>query len=405
MTSLKSVLARAEILRSLMAPRKAVVGLAAAMLLIQGCAEIDELVLKSSDVAPLQFEDQVYTPDDALSTIASVDVLALNDEMREFVELHTEGSNAERNKLMALHMAIKSPAALDISYDPFADGDARTAFNRGSANCLSYAHMFIALAREAGINARYQWMEVRPEWARVGERVAVRLHVNVSVKTRDGFEYLVDIDPLSRGEQAGARIMTDEEGLTLYHNNLAMAALGEDRTVDAWMHLVKGIDAAPEMSQLWVNMGAIYRFTGQYEEAERVYFRALEIDRGDRSAMNNLVFLYEMQGRDEERQYWLDRMRRYRDLNPYYHANLGDIAMEEERWQDAFDHYWKAYKLHPEDGSISYSVGLAAHRMGDDETAMEMIGFAIEKASFQVEKEKYRIQLRAIERQENAVLL
>ena len=46
------------------------------------------------------------------------------------------------------------------------------------------------------------------------------------------------------------------------------------------MHLVKGIDAAPEMSQLWVNMGAIYRFTGQYEEAERTYFRALEIDRG-----------------------------------------------------------------------------------------------------------------------------
>jgi Flp pilus assembly protein TadD len=377
---------------------------AAALLLLVGllgaCGVLPESNFSGRVIPPLILDGEIYsyTPDPTpMSTEA---LLEVTPRMREFVQEQTRGANNPRNKLMSLHMAIKGQGGLAMQYDPFADGNARQAFERGTANCLSYAHMFVALAREAGLNARYQWVEVRPEWQRMGERVAVRLHVNVHVKTRDGSEYMVDIDPLSRSQVAGARLMKDNEGLALYYNNLAMNALSEDRPAEAWRQLVRGIEVAPKLSQLWVNLGAIYRYSGQYAEAEQAYFRALELDRSDRSAMNNLVVLYDLQGRHNESRYWLDRLSRYRDLNPYYHASLGDEAMRKEAWDEAYAHYAEARKLQPDDGQLIYSQGLAAHFRGDSKEAERLITRAIEKAVFAIEKERYRLELRTIREQQ-----
>ncbi|GAB5415152.1 MAG: hypothetical protein Cons2KO_27550 [Congregibacter sp.] len=355
-----------------------------------------------ADVPPLKYDDQLYLAEAV--TPAANDVLALTQEMRDFVYQHTSGARTSHQKLMALHWAIKSSSALDMEYDPFGDGNAREVFHRGTANCLGYAHMFVALAREAGLNARYQWMEVRPEWHRIGDRVAVRLHINVQVKMRDGTEYMVDIDPLGRNEVAGARILDDSEALALHHNNLAMMALAEERPAEAWASLVRGIETAPGLSQLWVNLGAIYRHSGQYREAEQAYFQALDVDSGDRSAMNNLVVLYELEGREQEREYWLDRMHRYRERNPYYHASLGDDAMNAQDWDTAYDHYQKAQKLQPDDGQLLYSMGIIQHKRGLDDDAERLIKLAIERASFHVEKARYRIELRSIKEQRAASL-
>lgn len=381
-----------------------VLGTLFAVTVLGGCASMPDWAFDIRDVPPLKLDGRIYSYDPDSTDLHDPDVLMVSQEMRDFVQRYTKDANNPHNKLMALHRAIKGQGALGIQYDPFADGTARSTFARGSANCLSYAHLFTALAREAGLNAQYQWMEVRPEWHRMGERVAVRLHVNVQVKMRDSTEYMVDIDPLNRSEVAGARLMSDEEGLALYYNNLAMNALAADRPVFAWQQLVRGIDEAPGLSQLWVNLGAIYRYAGQYAEAEQAYFHALEIDNSDRSAMNNLVVLYELQGRDNEQNYWEDRLERYRSLNPYYHASLGDVAMEEQDWDGAYKHYKKATAMQPDDGLLVYSQGLAAHELGNDDEAKRLITRAIERASFQVEKQRYRVQLKIIREEQAAAL-
>ncbi|MEO0437058.1 MAG: tetratricopeptide repeat protein [Pseudomonadota bacterium] len=375
-------------------------------ILSQACSVTQErFVFDPAEVPSLKYDNEIYSPEEVLANTPDIDILAINDEMREFVRIHTRESSNSKTRLMSLHWAIKSPGNLGMQYDPFADGDAVSTFRRGTANCLSYAHMFVSLAREAGLNAQYQWMEVRPEWHRIGERVAVRLHVNVQVKMRDGSEFMVDIDPLNRSQIAGSKLISDEEALGLYYNNLAMLALTEERPVYAWKQLIRGLKAAPTMSHLWVNMGAIFRLTGQYREAEQAYFQALNFDAGDRSAMNNLVVLYELEGRQQEQEYWLDRLRRYRDLNPYYHANLGELALNQEDWTSAAKHFARAHRLHPADSQIIYNRGLVEHHRGNDERALELITEAIKSAALTVEKERYRIQLQAIEQSIEAAAL
>ncbi|MEM6775789.1 MAG: tetratricopeptide repeat protein [Pseudomonadota bacterium] len=385
-------------LRSMMAT------IAALGALLGGCAATPDVGLTGMEIPPLIVEGQSYSVENALSA-PDVKLLETSDEMRAFVHASTQGLHNQRRRLQALHKAVKEDAGLDMRYDPFADGDAQQVFERRTANCLSYAHMFIALAREAGLEAHYQWMEVRPEWQRIGERVAVRLHVNVEIRDRDGQRFMVDIDPLQRSEVAGARVMSDAEGLALHHNNLAMMALSEDRIVDAWESVLRGLDAAPGLSQLWVNLGAIYRATGQNDEAEESYHRALEVNSFDRSAMNNLVVLYGDLGEEADAAYWTRRLHRYRDRNPYYHASLGDHALQSDDWEGAYKHYVKARKLQPEDGQLSYALGVIEQQRGNLKSAERLLTHAVDKAAFPLERERYLVRLASIrEEQEQAAL-
>ena len=365
--------------------------------LLAGCAEMPSSSFDASALPPLQYDGNVVVAEDVPAMVPDVDLLEIDDDMRAFVDEFTDGVHNQRARLLALHTAVKSPAALDLQYDPFADGSARDAFRRGSANCLAYANLFVALAREAGLDARYQWMDIRPEWQRLGDRVVVRLHVNVLVKTKTSNEYMVDIDPLRRHEVAGSRVLRDREAKALHYGNIAMQLLADGDVELAWANAVKSLELSSTQSHLWVNLGAIYRYAEQYTEAEQSYFRALSVDRSDRSAMNNLVVLYSVTDRPEEEAFWVGRLRNYRERNPYYHSNLGDVAGDDGDWDAAFEHYTRAVELRPEDSELVYALGVIEHQRGNYDEAAGWVEMAIEKANFETDQANYRVQLRAIE--------
>jgi Flp pilus assembly protein TadD len=361
------------------------------------CAGNPSERLSVADLSPLVLEDRVVTMADVELADPTPDLLAIDDAMRNFVATYAGArNNSQRQRLLNLHQAVKSPAILDLQYDPFAEGGAEETFHRGSANCLSYANLFVALSREAGLDAKYQWLEVRPQWSRMGERVAVRLHVNVVVKTRQGETFMVDIDPLSSNDITGARVLNDREAEALYHSNIAMGALAEEQLDTAWIQTVRALQLSPDTGHLWVNLGAIYRVAGQYDDAERSYFRALQLNRYDHSATNNLVVLYEHQGREEEYAYWSERSRRYRDKNPYYHSWLGDLAAGDDDWPVALAHYQRAVELMPQDSRLLYGLGIIHHQLGDFDEATRQITLAIERASLTRDIEEYEVRLESV---------
>jgi len=356
-------------------------------------------------ISPLHLEDRTILLNEVPAIAPPQDLLVMDGEMRDFVETYTGDLRTDRQRLINLHRSIKSPGLLNMKYAVEAEGNASDAFHRGTANCLSYAHMFVALAREAGLDADYQWMEVRPQWSRIGERIAVRLHVNVVVNLRHGEQYMVDIDPLQSNEVTGSRVLSDTDAVALYHNNIAMNALAQENMEQAWGHAARAIQLAPEMPHLWVNLGAIYRLAGQHDDAERSYLYALDLNARDRSAMNNLMVLYEIQGREDERQHWSEKVSHYRDRNPYYHAWLGDKAGETGDWSKALEHYNEALGLMPEESHLLYAVGLIYYQLEAYEQASRFISSAIEKATLRRDIESYQIQLDAVKREQLASVL
>ncbi|MEP4486964.1 MAG: transglutaminase domain-containing protein [Halioglobus sp.] len=377
-------------------------GVIVAMCVLTGCASSGPPAYTVAELSPLYLDDTVLTVEDVSQRIVTPDLLAMTPEMKDWVRAFGGKRTNEKQRLVNLHQSVKSESMLGMQYDPFGDGSAQEVFYRGTANCLAYANFFVAMAREAGLNARYQWLEVRPQWTRMGERVAVRLHVNVLVIMRDGQQYMVDIDPLQSRDITGSRTLKDAEGAALYHNNIAMTALAEEDIETAWLNGAKALQLSPEMGHLWVNMGAIYRVSDQHDAAEKSYFRALQLDSQDRSAMNNLVVLYEKMGRDEERNYWVERVERYRTSNPYYHAWLGDKAGEAGDIPLALEHYEKALALKPDDSRLLYSVGIIHFKLDDFDSATLYIERAIAQAQLRADVDTYRLHLEAVRREQLA---
>ncbi|MCB1687052.1 MAG: hypothetical protein KDI33_01120 [Halioglobus sp.] len=309
---------------------------------------------RAADLPPLQLNDHLVTAAQAYERAPTPDLLAVDADMRDFVQHYTGGIRTKRQRLMMLHRAIRGAATLGIEYDPQAEGTARDTFHRGSANCLAYATLFIALAREAGLSASYQWHEVRPQWVRQGERVVLRKHVNAFVSLGTNEQYRVDIDPLPSQDIVDSRRISDVDAQALYHSNLAMDALAGQAIEEAWLHAVRAVQLSPGTAHLWVNLGAIYRVNGQHRDAEFSYLSALQLDPGEHSAMNNLVVLYELEGRPAERELWAERVARHREGNPYYHASLGQEAAAAGDLARAASHYERALQLAPEDSRLLY---------------------------------------------------
>jgi Flp pilus assembly protein TadD len=344
-------------------------------------------------LAPLQLDDRLVHVGEVRERAPTPDLLAVDQQMVDFVNRYTGNVHRERARLMTLHRAIKGPATLGVNYDPEADGTARDAFHRGTANCLAYASLFIALAREAGLDAGYQWLEVSPRWSREGDRVAVRLHVNALVKLRDHHQFMVDIDPLEARDVAGSRRISDSDAQALHHSNIAVEALAAGATEEAWLHAVRALELSPGMAHLWVNLGAIYRFNGQHREAERHYLYALRLDPEEFSAMNNLAILYGMEGRDAERQYWEREVASYRDINPYYHAWRGDEAAEAGHWRQAVSSYERALALAPRDGRLLAALGRSHEHLGELRLASDYLLRAIDAAATPADRATYTLRL------------
>jgi len=366
------------------------------------CSTLDGAAVAARQLPPL-VHDGVPITLAAIATLpAGPDLLALSPEMRTFVARYAAPGGSAHQRLLNLHEAVKAQGALGVVYDPFADGTAATVFSSGAANCLSFAHLFVALAREAGLDAHYQWLEVRPQWTRLGERIAVRLHVNVMVRMPSGEQFMVDIDPLQSRDIAASRLLRDADAAALDHNNIAMEALARGDLEAAWSRLALALQLSPRLSQLWVNLGVVYRHAGQLSEAEWSLLQALAVDRADRSAMNNLVVLYGQMGRDNERDYWVDRIERHRDRNPYYHAWLGDRAGEEGDWTGALEHYRVALKLHPGDSTLLYATGIVHFRLQQYDAAERLIEQAIAAASLRSDIHGYQAQLELVRQRQLA---
>lgn len=376
----------------------------ALLMLITGCSNLPRTTLPPPQLAPLQLSEQSVTSEDVDFLAPTPDLLAMNEEMEAFVERYTGSVRSQHERLIQLHRAIKGAGVLNMQYDPHAERTAMEAFDDGTVNCLSYAHLMVAMAREAGLNAKYQWVDVRPNWSRLGERVAVRLHVNVVIKTRGNEQYMADIDPLQPRDITGTHVISDEDAAALYHSNIAMAALAEERLDSAWAHAVKALQLSPRMPHLWVNLGAVYRIAGQHEAAERNYFHALQLDPRDRSAMNNLMVLYELQDRDAERDHWQQKIAAYQASNPYFHAWKGDLAGESGEWGAAMEHYQRAVSLDPEDSVLLYSLGMIHFQLEEFDEASRLIALAIEHATLRSEINNYQIQLDAVKRQQLVAL-
>ena len=226
-----------------------------------------------------------------------IDIVAIDDEMRVFVADLLEVPN-KSSRFWKLLQKMRGLGNVHSNYDAYSNLTAQGAFREKRGNCLSFSSLFIALAREAGFDARYQVVEIPPDYDSIDGMVVLNRHVNVRVDGVPG-RSPVTIE-FSREYANGIhtrRAVDDRFALGLHYNNLAFsqARAGDQR--GALVYLRKALDQAPENPDLWTNLGVFYARRGHFDHAITAYHRGLALDGNHSPAIRGLANAHEALGR------------------------------------------------------------------------------------------------------------
>jgi tetratricopeptide (TPR) repeat protein len=300
--------------------------------------------------------------------IPEVDLLRVSPGMRAFADRYAKRTPADSGKAWMLAYAALDPYLLEFEYDPMVTLPADEAYRLGRGNCLTFSGMFIAMAREAGLDAWFQEVIVPPEWSAVNETLLVSKHVNAIVADR-GKRYVIDVSRRQKSPLEVARKMSDEEALAQFYNNRGADALLSDDLARSHAYFKKALKAEPELAYVWSNLGVVFRRNGQTADAIRAYRIALDLAPDESVALNNLHALYEEEGDTEAAADLASRVEKNRRRNPYYLHYLAELANEEQRWSDALDLLNRAIRLEAREYRFFYTRALTQYHAGRPEAA------------------------------------
>jgi tetratricopeptide (TPR) repeat protein len=317
--------------------------------------------------------------------------LKINDEMKQFLDTHIDRGADSLQQLQTLVRVVFQENALNFAYVP----QTRTAietFEMRGGNCVSFTFLFIALARNLGLEAHFREVDIVPTWSRVGDIVSMSGHANAAVFIGSQ-GYVVDLFPRVDRIQIGGRIAGDGRAIAHYLSNRAVDRLGAGRPQDAIDYLQRALISDPAAPFAWTNLGVAQAKAGQNAEAEKSYFKALELDSSEMVATSNLAALYQHTGREREAKQYASKVRRFKLKNPYYHFGLGQQAYLSGEYKNAIEHYKTALKLKSVEHNFDVALAKAYAQLGRIDKASEYLRLAAKNAPDELSKLHYNEKL------------
>jgi Flp pilus assembly protein TadD len=270
--------------------------------------------------------------------IGSSEVLALSDDMRRFLRDHVNRGAPEGFKMQQLIDAMMGSADFELEYDETTRTAAET-FRLRRGNCLSFTLLFVALARGAGLDARFQEVDIPPDWS-TGEGVFVlNRHINVFVDLGMSGSRAVDFNIGDFKTNYEIDQISDRRAIAHFFNNMGVERMQAGDVVGSVVYFRQAIVSSDRgFSPAWTNLGLLYRRAGLLEHAEVAYLEAMKVESRNYVAMSNLATLYEQRGEIDIAEQYRRKVRRHRLQNPHLRYRLAELAFEDRDFDTAIHH-------------------------------------------------------------------
>lgn len=368
-------------------------------------------MLMSLSACQLMSLNPGFTPDAELEqrmlggtgTIPAFELLAVDQAMADYMARHIDPDLGNWDLVARLQELLFSPQFLNVRYDASANLTAAEVFAQRRANCLSLVNLHIAMARHLGLQAQYQTAQIRPQWDRRGELLVLSEHINALGSLGGSSKYIVDFTPEVQLQQQTAQVISDQQALALYFNNIAVDHLVNERIEQALTWFRYALATDPDLANAWNNMGSTWNTAGDDELAEYSYMKAAWLDKNYPTAVNNLARFYSIRGNEAEAARYRRAVRRYNNRNPYYHYAQGNIAYSEQDFEAAQRHYQRAIRRNRLEPDFYLALGLTYREMGQEEQFQEAADLAV--ALRELGDQTYRASQSRVRRVENRSIL
>lgn len=330
--------------------------------------------------------------------LPDIDMLAMSAEMKQFVKQHAREDSRSEPSAWALAFATMSPDVLRFQYDPQITLPADSAFHEGMGNCLTFSAMIIAMAREAGLEAYFQEVEIQPEWSNVNDTMLVSKHVNAVIYQKQR-KYTVDVSRRKSKTDDRTRRLSDTEAQAQYYNNLGAEALIDGNTALAYAYFRKALELDHRLDYIWSNIGVILRRNGQTDEAVFAYRTALQLDPHQAVGLSNLYVIYTEDGDIEAAAELQARVEKIQRKNPWYVQSLAETAIEEQRYPEAVTLAKQAVRMDGDEYRLHYTLARSQYLAGNASLAQESLERARELAPTTRERQSLELPGGSLRRQ------
>lgn len=344
--------------RSRAAVLTAVLGLA---LFASGCASSG-----TAKSARFRLERQISAA--GLDPQAIVFPFELSDEMRSWVREQVPRTGSPLLRLQRLLNALLiEDRETPITYQRGTTLTAREVWATRRANCLSFTHLFVGLAREVDIPVYYLRVSDLQRYEKDGDLVVASEHVTAAYGPPANRKIL-DFSADQLMPYRSTEPLTDLGALALFYSNQGAERIRQGDHRKALELLEVAVRLDPELADGWLNRGVALRRSGRAADAEASYWRALEADPSATSPYYNLSALLASAGRQVEAEELLALADRRGNRNPFSFLALGDLSLREGRLAEAERYYRRAHRLFPEHAEPLAALGqwaLAGGRIDD----------------------------------------
>jgi Flp pilus assembly protein TadD len=308
------------------------------------------------------------------------DVLGVSAEMKAFLDARVDRTASPLVKRRQLLDAVIDSGELEVEYDTTTHTAADT-FRTRRGNCLSYAIMVVAMAREVGLASGFQEVDVPPDWTLGAETVRLNRHVNVYLDLGGNNVQVVDFNVSDFRTRYRMWKIPDGLALAHYYNNLGVDAMQSGDAASALASFRRAIAHSDRYSPAWTHIGILYTRHGLLEHAEAAHLQALLSDPRNLVAMSNLADVYAQSGDEQRASHYRRRVAQHRSQNPYHRYQLAQRAYAAHRYDEAIEHLEFAIRRRPEEHRFHLLLGLAHYGKGDLRAARRAIGTAREIVS------------------------
>lgn len=368
--------------------------------LLGACAQVGGLTPPPAAL----FDDAAFAPPERPVDPAAV--FAISPAMRAYLAERVAPEVRAHGLPRGLIDALYTNRQLNLAYDAESTRNAAETFDARAGNCLSLAILTGALARELGLEVRYQAITLDDSWGREGNLLMSVGHVNVSVGRDVGMARSAAFSPdwwtvdfLPEPQRRNQRTVPIEEArvVAMYLNNKAAEALAGGHTSEAYAWVRAAITADPAYDDAYNTLGVVYQRHGLPLAAERALRHTLARAPEHPHALGNLIPVLRQLGRPDEADATSVRLAALRTRTPFAAFDRGRQAMAQGDYRLAKAQFERALG-----GSLGYHefhfwLALAHLNLGETEPAITHLRQAEENSSTGRQRALYAAKLERLQ--------
>jgi Tfp pilus assembly protein PilF len=345
------------------------------------------------------FNDQLFSAPS--ERINAVDVFALSDEMKHYVNAEISDHLRAKGRQQGLIDALYNKNQLKVEYDAAKTRNAAQTFKDRTGNCLSLVIMTAALAKELDMQVTFQRVLTDDTWARSGGLYFSIGHVNLIVgkpllSLRNKFDdSQITVDFLPAGETRGQRSspLSQETIIAMFMNNRAAEALARGNVSDAYWWAREAIVQDPGFMSAYNTLGVLYRRQGGLVEAEIAFTHVLQHEPDNIQVMSNLALVRGDQGRANEAAQLNAKIAALESHPPFHFFNLGMAAMKDKNFKVARENFAREISRDAYNHELHFWLAAAYSGMGEMGLSRKHLAYALEYSTTRKSGEMYAAKL------------